>query len=65
MELRLGDYYMRTGEGQKAAETYWEGLKRRPNDIGALRGYQQALIRLGRKEDAAAIGRQLEIVKGN
>jgi tetratricopeptide (TPR) repeat protein len=63
MELRLADFYMRMGQPKKAAQTYQEALVRRPNDLATLHGYQRALLRLDRRDDAAAIGKQIEIVR--
>lgn len=63
MELRLGEYYLRSGDGQSAANSYWDGLMRCPNDLASLVGYGKALEKLGRKEDAARIARQIEMVR--
>ncbi|NNC88596.1 MAG: hypothetical protein HKN82_09085 [Akkermansiaceae bacterium] len=65
MEIRLGEYHLRMDEPQKAAEAYWEGLTRRPNDLASLSGYERALAGLGRTDDAARIAKQIRLVKGN
>ena len=63
MEIRLGDYHMRNSDWQKGAQAYWDGLERRPNNLQALRGYKDALARLGRDADAARIAQQIRLVE--
>ena len=63
MELRLAEFHLRMGQPMKAAQTYQEALARRPNDLATLQGYQQALLRLERRDDAATIGKQIEMVR--
>ena len=64
MENRLGEYFISTGEFLRSAETYQKALARRPNDLETLLGYQQALLKLQRRLDAAAIQKQIDRVRG-
>lgn len=62
MELRLGDFYMSKGEIKKAGKIYRAGLEVRPNHLETLKGYQRALAKLGKTEDAAILARRIEAV---
>lgn len=64
MELRLAEYYDQVGENNRAAEFYRQALLRRPNDLKALKGYQEALLRIGRKEAALQTGEIIKQVEG-
>lgn len=63
LENRLAEYFLATREFQRAAETYQEALARRPNDLETLLGYQNALLKLERRLDAAAIQKQIDRVR--
>ncbi|MFP6877193.1 MAG: hypothetical protein VCA37_10215 [Roseibacillus sp.] len=63
MEARLADFFSQTGVLPRAAETYQAALRRRPNDLAALQGYQQALLQLGRKQAAADIAKTIAAVR--
>lgn len=62
MQLRLGDFYMGQGEFKKAGRAYREGLEVRPNHLATLKGYQGALSKLGKAEDAAVLSKRIEAV---
>jgi hypothetical protein len=64
LELRVADFHLRSGEALKAAESYQAALKRRPNDLACLLGYQSALLKLDRKANAEAIQKQIDLVRG-
>jgi tetratricopeptide (TPR) repeat protein len=63
MEIRLAQFFAKTSVLSRAAESYQDALRRRPNDLVALQGYQQSLLQLGRESDAAAIGKLIEDVR--
>ena len=65
MELRLAEFYTSTGDPKRAAEFYQAALQRRPNDLESLKGYQQALLRLDRKGQAAQVAEVIEQVQAN
>ncbi|MFT6863310.1 MAG: tetratricopeptide (TPR) repeat protein [Akkermansiaceae bacterium] len=62
MELRLGDFYLSQSQFKKAKEVYREGLALRPNHLQTLKGYHQALVKLGWKEAAAVIEKRMKAV---
>jgi tetratricopeptide (TPR) repeat protein len=64
VENRLAEYFIATGEFRRAAETYQKALMRRPNDLATLLGYQQALLKMERRLDAATIQKQIDRVLG-
>lgn len=64
MELRVADFYLRSGRPKEAAETYQEALARRPKDLSCLLGYHSALIQLKLNDDAALIQKEIDLVRG-
>ena len=63
MELRIGTYYLESGDSENAAEALREGYDRMPNHIQILRAYSTALVKLGKIETAAKVAQQIEGVK--
>ena len=63
MELRIGTYYLESGDSENAAEALREGYDRMPNHIQILRAYRTALVKLGKIETAAKVAQQIEGVK--
>ncbi len=63
MELRIGTYYLESGDSENAAEALREGYNRMPNHIQILRAYRTALVKLGKIETAAKVAQQIEGVK--
>ncbi|MDE0595244.1 MAG: hypothetical protein OSB65_08360 [Roseibacillus sp.] len=63
MEIRLAQFFVQTGVLARAVESYQEALRRRPNDLVALQGYQQCLLQLGHQSDAVGIGKLIEDVR--
>ena len=64
MQARLGAFYLALGEPGKAALAYREGLDFRPNHVGVLEGYRNALLKLDRKDAAEQIRERIEFIKG-
>lgn len=64
LERRVGDFHLSAGEPLKAAESFQEALKRRPNDLTCLLGYHSALLKLGKGAAAAEIQKQIDLVRG-
>ena len=62
MQLRLGDFYLKKGEAEKAGRAYAEGLKLRVNHVETLRGYREALLKLGKSEAAAKMAIRIQAV---
>lgn len=63
MELRIGTYYLESGDSENAAEALREGYDRMPNHLQILRAYSTALLKLGKIETAAKVAQQIEGVK--
>jgi tetratricopeptide (TPR) repeat protein len=63
MELRLGNYYLSTGDAKAAAKAFREGLLIRPNHLQTLEGFREALLKQGRSEDAELMMKRIEAVK--
>ena len=63
LELRIGTYYLASGDSENAAEALREGYDRMPNHIQILRAYRTALVKLGKIETAAKVAQQIEGVK--
>jgi tetratricopeptide (TPR) repeat protein len=62
LQLRLGDFYLKQGEAEKAGRAYAEGLKLRLNHVATLRGYREALLKLGKSEAAAKLATRIQAV---
>lgn len=65
MELRLAKYYQQMDAPKEAVEAYQAALQRRPNDLESLKGYREALIRVGKKEAADQIAKIISAVQAN
>ena len=63
MENRLGEYYLHMGKNTEAYESYTDGYKKFPNNIGSLRGMKRSLIALGDKEKAEEIQKHIDVIK--
>jgi len=63
IQLRIGDFYFKGGEMEKAGKAYREGLDVRPNHLATLKGYQKALLKLGRAESAEVLRKRIEAVE--
>ena len=62
MQARLGAFYLALGEPGKSALAYREGLDFRPNHVGVLEGYRNALIKLDRRDAAEQIRKRIELI---
>ena len=62
MENRLAEYYLKTGQNDKAYEAYQEGLQRYPNNMASLIGIKRCLELLGKNEDAARVQKHIDLV---
>ena len=63
MELRLAQYYLASEDNAKAVESYQSAIKRRPNDLQALKGYRDSLKISGREEEATQVDAVISAVK--
>ena len=63
MENRLGDYYLRMGKNDDAYDSYTQGHKNFPNNMGSLIGMKRSLTYLDKKADAAMIQKHIDLVK--
>ena len=63
MENRLGELYLRMGKNTEALDVYKEGEKRYPNNIESLLGIKRSFDGLGRKDAAAIVQKQIDLVK--
>ncbi len=62
MELRLGDFHYSQGDFENAGKSFREGLNVRPNHLQTLKGYQKALVKLGRTDDSALLAKRIQAV---
>ena len=62
MQQRLGDFYLKKGDAKKAGQSYAEGLMLRPNHIQTLRGYREALLKLGKSDAAQQMAIRIQAV---
>ncbi len=62
LQLRLGNFYLSKGDSEKAGRAYRKGLDIRPNHLATLKGYQKALVKLGKTESAAILAKRIEQV---
>ncbi|MGC6459114.1 MAG: hypothetical protein ACON4R_12205 [Akkermansiaceae bacterium] len=63
IEMWLGRFYLSEEKADEAAKAFRKGLYVRPNHLGTLEGYRDALLKQGREEDAAVLDRRIEAVK--
>jgi hypothetical protein len=63
MENRIGEYYLSEGDAGAAAKAYRAGMVRMPNHLGSLRGYREALMKLGKNEAAKQVAQRIEMVQ--
>lgn len=60
MAIRLGDYHLAVGKPEEAMEAYHEALGSFPNDMNSLKGLANAAEKAGKKDEAAAVRKQIE-----
>ena len=63
MEVRLGEFYQETKQYDKAVESYQAAIRRRPNDLASLQGYRNALMKIGREEEALEVEKIISAVE--
>lgn len=63
MQWRLGNHELSLKKNEEAADWFEKGLALRPNHLELLKGLQGALVSLGKKEEAAAVAKQIEALK--